>query len=205
MRSSNSNKEKRIRKQLDSVSGPSLELLRSEAARIERFGAYRRLALVMVSIIFVLASSVNIATNIWFPILQIEGSSMSPTLEAEQIVLAVKGDSPAKNDIIAFYHNNKLHVKRVIATAGDRLEIDEKGTVSVHGTAIDEPYVAELSRGSCDIEFPFIVPAGTVFVMGDNRPHSFDSRDSRFGPIPSEQIIGKIKCRIWPLFRAENT
>jgi len=140
-----------------------------------------------------------LATNLWLAVQQINGSSMNPLLQMDEIVVAVRGSNPERNDVIAFNHNQKLHVKRVIAVAGDWVEIDANGIVSVNGSKPTEPYVSELSLGNCDLTFPYQVPAGTVFVLGDNRPLSLDSRDSKFGPVDREQIIGILKFGIWPL------
>jgi signal peptidase I len=142
-----------------------------------------------------------IVTNLWVAALQVDGSSMNPLLRMDEVVLAVQTDSPARGDVVAFTHNNKLHIKRVIAVAGDRVEIDGDGVVSVNGQRLKEPYVAEPSLGNCDIAFPLQAPPGTVFVLGDNRPSSMDSRDSRFGPVGRDQIVGRVVFRIWPLGR----
>ena len=149
--------------------------------------------------LFITTAAIIIVTNVWTAVLQIDGSSMNPLLQADEIVLVVRTDNPARNDIIAFYHNNKLHIKRVIALAGDLVDIDENGVVSINGETLEEPYVSELSRGNCDIEVPFMVPSGEVFVLGDNRPSSLDSRYSQFGTVNRDQIIGKVKLSLWPL------
>ena len=188
-----------IREQVDILGIPPKEMVKKEIARQERGEAYRRLVLKILAGVLVTAAIIVLITNMWVTVLQIEGSSMRPLLEMDDIVFAVRDDNPERNDIIAFNHNNKLHVKRVIAVAGDRVSMDESGVVSVNGKALEEPYVDELSAGACDVEFPFHVPAGTVFVMGDNRSQSMDSRDSRFGVISKDQIIGRIVLRVWPL------
>jgi len=197
----NKNTDIKIRAQVDALGRPTIEMLNREIAWHERKESYRRLARGVLLTLITSMAAIILATNLWVSVLQIDGSSMNPLLEMDEIVLAAKGNNPQKKDVIAFYHNNKLFIKRVIATAGDRVEIKSNGAVFVNGTSIDEPYVADPSLGHCDISFPYQVPAGTVFVLGDNRGASTDSRDSRFGPIPREQIAGKVVFRIWPLSR----
>jgi signal peptidase I len=188
-----------VREQVDRLGRPSRELLRREIARRERMEAYLRLAGAALAGLVAVVGAIIIATNLWVTFFQIDGSSMNPLLQMDEVILAVNKDNPAKNDIIVFYYNNKLHVKRVIAAAGEMVDIDGSGIVTVNGRRLAEPYIAEPSLGSCDIVFPFQVPPETVFVLGDNRPASLDSRDSRFGPVPREQIVGKVVFRIWPL------
>lgn len=132
------------------------------------------------------------------PVLRIYGTSMSPTLDESDIVLSIKGGKFETGDVIAFYYNNKILVKRVIAQEGDWVDIDQNGVVFVNGEAIDEPYVKERSFGECDIELPYQVPEGRVFIMGDHRDVSIDSRSTTIGCIAEEQVVGKIIFRIWP-------
>ena len=133
------------------------------------------------------------------PVLQIYGNSMNPTLEEGNYVLSIKTNDLNTGDVIAFYYNNKILVKRVIANAGDWVDIDEDGTVYVNNVKIDEPYVDEPAIGECDIELPYQVPESRIFVMGDHRSVSIDSRSRSIGCVAEEQIVGKIIFRIWPL------
>jgi signal peptidase I len=135
------------------------------------------------------------------PVLQIYGTSMTPTLEDGEIVILNKGAKTSTGDIVAFYYNNKILVKRVIANAGDWVEIDEEGTVSVNGQVLEEPYVTEKALGECDIEFPYQVPEERVFVLGDHRSVSVDSRSAQVGCVAQEQIVGKLVFRVWPFQR----
>jgi len=188
-----------IRKQVDRLGRPSVGMIDREIGRLDRGESYRRLLRGVLASFLTVAAIIVLVTNLWATVLQVDGSSMNPLLHTGDIVLAVKGDHPAKNDVIAFYLNNKLQIKRVIAAAGDTVSIDGDGVVIVNGGKLNEPYVAGLSLGACDTEFPFQVPAGTFFVLGDNRAASMDSRDSQFGPVPKEQIIGKVIFSLWPL------
>lgn len=133
------------------------------------------------------------------PLLEITGTSMAPTLSSGQYVLALRHSSFQTGDLVAFYSNNKILVKRVIANAGDWVDIDDDGNVSVNGHQLEEPYLAQKAYGNVDIELPFQVPDGAIFVMGDNRAVSLDSRSSAIGCVYEEQMVGKIAMRVWPL------
>jgi len=126
---------------------------------------------------------------------------MSPTLVEKDIVLSLKTNTFKRGDLIAFYYNNKILVKRVIAQQGDYVEISEDGTVSVNGEELDEPYVENKALGECNITFPYLVPEYRTFVMGDNREASIDSRNIAVGCVSDEQIVGKIMFCIWPSSR----
>lgn len=149
------------------------------------------------TLITVAAVAVLVATLV-LPVLQIYGTSMTPTLSDGDIVVSVSGSEFEAQDIIAFYYNNKILVKRVIATAGQWVDIDEEGNVSVDGTPLDEPYVFEKALGECDIDLPYQVPEGRVFVMGDHRSVSVDSRSTSVGCVAQEQIVGKLVFCVWP-------
>lgn len=133
------------------------------------------------------------------PVLQIYGTSMSPTLEEGDIVLSVKGSTFKTGEVISFYYNNNILVKRVIALPGDWVDITEDGTVYVNNVAIDEPYLIDKAYGETNIEFPYQVPESRLFVLGDHRSVSIDSRNTAVGCVASEQIVGKIIYRVWPL------
>ena len=135
------------------------------------------------------------------PVLRIYGSSMNPTLNEKDIVVSLKGSSFKTGDIVAFYYNNKILVKRVIANPGDWVDIDQDGKVYVNNQAIDEPYVQDLALGDCNIKLPYQVPESKIFVMGDNRATSVDSRNTSVGCVAEEQLVGKIVFCVWPFSR----
>ncbi|MBE6882870.1 MAG: signal peptidase I [Ruminococcaceae bacterium] len=143
------------------------------------------------------AAAVLIAT-LWLPVLQIFGSSMTPTLQEGEVVLSVKTDNLEPGDIVAFYYGNKVLIKRYIAGPGSWVNILEDGTVFVDDALLVEPYVSERSLGICDLEFPYQVPEDTYFLVGDHRSTSVDSRHSSVGCISEDQIVGKIVYRVWP-------
>lgn len=162
----------------------------------------RRYRTTMKSTVFALttaaAAAVLVAT-LWLPVLQIFGSSMTPTLQEGQIVVSVKVDEMKAGDIVAFYYGNKVLIKRYIAGPGTWVDIQEDGTVLLNGTVLEEPYLTEKALGICDLEFPYQVPEGTYFLMGDQRETSVDSRHSSVGCITTEQVVGKIIFRVWPM------
>jgi signal peptidase I len=126
---------------------------------------------------------------------------MTPTLQDGEIVFSLKTAEMKQGDIIAFYYNNKILVKRVIAGPADWVNIDQDGTVWVNDVLLEEPYLIEKSYGDADIEFPYQVPDGKVFIMGDHRSTSVDSRHNAVGCVAEEQIVGIIVFRVWPFDR----
>lgn len=178
---------------------PGSDVIKEEIKRHKYQTRYSRiLRSTIFSLITVAAFAVLVAT-LWMPVLQIYGESMTPTLDKDEIVLSVKTDNFNTGDVIAFYHGNKLLVKRCIACPADWINIDSAGNVFVNNVVLDEPYVSEKSFGTCDIDLPFQVPENKYFVMGDHRQTSIDSRTSTVGCIASDEVVGKIVFRIWPL------
>ena len=178
---------------------PTAEQLDMERRRLRYKRRYNRTLRSTVAILIVVAALAVLAATLWMPVLRVYGSSMAPTLHNGEILVSVKTKDFSSGDIIAFYHGNKLLIKRYIAGSADYVNIDESGDVSVNGTLLDEPYLAEKAYGEADIEFPYQVPDQRYFVMGDNRSVSIDSRSSIVGCIAGDQIVGKVVFRIWPL------
>lgn len=150
------------------------------------------------ALIIISAIATLIATLI-MPVLQINGTSMSPTYSGDEIVVSIKTKNLKQGDIIAFYHGNKILVKRVVAGAGSWVTIDKEGNVYVNGSVLNEPYVVEKTLGESNIEYPYQVPDGSWFVLGDNRSDSLDSRNTEVGCIKEDDVIGKILFKVWPL------
>ena len=161
-----------------------------------RYGSVLRST--VYALITVAAVAILVAT-LWMPVLRIYNNSMTPTLVEGNIVVTVKTDTFEPGDVIAFYFNNKILVKRVIAGPGDWVNITEDGTVYVNDVALEEPYLSEKALGDCDIELPYQVPESRIFVMGDHRSVSVDSRSTSIGCIAEEYIVGKLVFRVWPL------
>lgn len=181
------------------VTLPTSQQLEEELKRIKyrkRYGNVLRST--VYTLITVAAIAVLVATLL-MPVLQIYGSSMTPTLADGNIVLTVKTSDFEPGDVVAFYYNNKILVKRVIAEAGDWVDITPEGDVFVNDIALDEPYLEEKSMGDCNIELPYQVPESRIFVMGDHRSVSVDSRNTAVGCVAEEQVVGKLVFRVWPL------
>ena len=189
----------RKEQKIDVSSAPTVAQLEQELSRETYRRRYNRvLRSTIYTLITVAAVAVLVAT-LFLPVLRIYGTSMTPTTTDGDIVVSVKGGSFERGDIIAFWFNNKILVKRVIAQAGEWVDIDEAGNVSINGEPLDEPYLTEKALGECDIELPYQVPDGRLFVMGDHRSTSSDSRSSAVGCVAEEQIVGKLVFRVWPL------
>ena len=151
------------------------------------------------NILIVVAAISILVAMLFLPVLRIYGQSMNATLVSGDLVVSLKGAKFQTGDIVAFYYNNNILVKRVIANSGDWVDIDLEGNVYVNQQKIEEPYLNEKAFGEPDIDFPYQVPDERIFVLGDNRSVSIDSRHNSIGCVTSEQVVGKIVFRIWPL------
>ena len=178
---------------------PSVDALKAELKREKYSRRYRAVLRSTVSTLIVVAAIAVLVATLWMPVLQIYGNSMTPTLHNGDIVVSMKSSEFEQGDVVAFYYNNKILVKRVIAESGDWVDIAEDGTVYVNGVALEEPYLADKSYGDTNIELPYQVPDGKLFVVGDHRSTSVDSRNTAVGCVAQEQVVGKITFRIWPL------
>lgn len=186
--------KKKAKKQVPEISELQAELKR------EKYKFHYRSVLrsTLFTLVVVAAFAILVAT-LWLPVLQIYGTSMTPTLDEGQIVVSVKSKEFDRGDLVAFYIGNKILVKRVIAVSGEMITIQDDGNVIVNGKVLDEPYVSTKAFGECDLEFPYQVPESRFFLMGDHRETSVDSRSSVVGCISGEQIVGKIVFCVWPL------
>ena len=178
---------------------PSLPEIQKERKRIRRGSYYWQALRGTVAVLVVVAAVAVLITTLFLPILQISGDSMSPTLDHDEIVILLKTQDFQRGDLIGFYYQGKILLKRVIALPEDEVAIDADGNVYVNGELLDEPYVREKGLGDCDLEFPYTVPGTGYFVLGDQRSNSVDSRNSVIGAISQDDIIGKVFIRVWPL------
>ena len=178
---------------------PTVQQLEEELSRARYRKRYHRVLRSTIGTLITVAAIAVLVATLWMPVLQIYGSSMAPTLSDGEIVLTMKTSELKTGDVIAFYYNNKILVKRVIAQAGDWVNITPEGDVYVNDRLLAEPYLDEKSMGDCNIELPYQVPESRVFVMGDHRSISVDSRNTALGCVAEEQIVGKLIFRVWPL------
>ncbi len=178
---------------------PSIEEVEEEKERLAYQKRFRRTLRSTIYILIVVAAVSVLLATLFFPMLRVSGSSMEPTLEDQDIIVLVKTGNFKTGDLVGFYYQNKLLLKRVIAGPGDWVDIDAEGTVFVNGELLDEPYVTNLALGETDRIYPYQVPDDRYFVMGDNRMTSIDSRSTAVGCIETDQIVGKVFLRVWPL------
>ena len=178
---------------------PSIEQLEAELGREKYRWRFRRVMRNTIYALITVAAAAVLVATLWVPVLQISGNSMSPTLTDGEIVVSLNGSSFQRGDIIAFYYDNKILVKRVIAGPGDWVNIDEQGGVYINDQPLYEPYLEEKALGDCNIELPYQVPDSRIFVMGDHRSVSVDSRSSSIGCVANEDIVGRLVFRVWPI------
>lgn len=179
--------------------GPTTEQIRTELERVRYRRTFANTLRSTIFILIVVSASAVLIAVLLLPVLRIYGHSMNDTLDEGDVVVSIKGSSFKTGDIIAFYYNNKLLVKRVIGQPGDWVDIDEAGNVYVNQVMLEEPYLDSKAHGETNIELPYQVPESRIFVLGDNRDVSIDSRNTSVGCVAEEQIAGKIVFRVWPL------
>lgn len=184
-------------KQKDMVAIPSREQVESELNRIRYRRTFLRTLLNTTAVLVVVAAVTTLISMIFLPVIQVSGDSMTPTLNDGDVLLTCNTDSVTYGDLCCVSWQNKMLLKRVIGMPGDTIIIEEDGSVYVNDALLDEPYVLEKSLGQCDIQFPFKVPDQQIFILGDNRSRSADSRSADIGCISREQIVGKVLTRIW--------
>ena len=180
---------------------PSTEEIKEAYEKVSYRDRLLKSVVSTTNILIVVAAMTVLIAVMFLPVLRIYGQSMNSTLVSGELVVSIKGATFKTGDIVAFYYNNNILVKRVIANSGDWVDIDLDGNVYVNQQKIDEPYIKEKAYGEPTIDFPYQVPEERVFVLGDNRAVSIDSRHSSIGCVTSEQIVGKIVFRVWPLNR----
>lgn len=176
---------------------PSISIMSEELDKIRYKERYLEILKNTIFTLVTVAALAVLIAMLWLPVLHVYASSMSPTLEAGDTVATVKTNTLSTGDMVAFYYNNKVLVKRVVATSGQWVNIDEQGNVYVNGKTLDEPYVKDKVYGQTDIKLPYQVPEGQYFVMGDHRSVFIDSRNTAIGSIGEEQLVGKLTFRIW--------
>ena len=182
---------------------PTVEQLESELRRERHRRSYRSTLLSTISALVIVAAVAVLVSMLALPVLQVVGESMTPSIYQGEIVVAPRGTAFQKGDVIAFYYNNKILVKRVIANAGEWVNIDADGNVFINDVPLEEPYLTEKALGDCNITLPYQVPDGKIFVMGDHRATSSDSRNTAVGCVAQEQVVGRVVLRVWPLNRID--
>ena len=184
--------------EIDKNDLPTSEQLASEVKRRRYNKNFRKILINTLASLIVAASIAVIISVLFLPVLRVTGTSMQPTLQNDELIVCRKRSDFKRGDIVAFYYNNKVLLKRVIALSGDVVDISDDGTVYINSVAIKEPYISEKALGECDIEFPYQVPDNKIFVMGDHRKTSIDSRTKAIGSIADEAVVGKVIFRVWP-------
>ena len=177
----------------------TVEQLERELRRERHKRSYRSTLMSTISALVIVAAVAVLVSMLALPVLQVVGESMTPLLHQGEIVIAPRGTAFQKGDVIAFYFNNKILIKRVIANAGEWVNIDADGNVFINDEPLEEPYLTEKALGDCNITLPYQVPDGKIFVMGDHRSTSSDSRNTAVGCVAQEQIVGRVVLRVWPL------
>ena len=155
---------------------------------------------IKTAIVFLLITTL-LSTIAILPYVRIYGTAMEPTLLDGDLGLAISAKDYHAGDIIAFRHGDKVLVRRIIAVPGSTVEIDESGIVTVDGITLEEPYLTQPALQQCNIQFPYTVPDGEFFVMGDNRADSVDSRSTVLGCVSKDEVIGRVVVIFFPFNR----
>ncbi len=183
---------------------PSMAEVEAERARLSTKRRFLRVLLSTVSMLLVVAAAAALAATLFLPVLRVSGDSMTPALQDRDVILLWKTDKLKSGDLIGFYWQNKLLLKRVIGLPGDVISIDDQGIVTRNGQVLQEDYVQEHALGECSVSFPYQVPDNHYFVLGDHRSTSIDSRSSIIGCVEKGQVIGKVILKVWPLSEAKR-
>ena len=176
---------------------PPVEQVAAERTKLDNKAKFRRILKSTVSALLVVAAAAVLISMLFLPVIQVSGDSMKPTLSNGDIILLVKSKRFSTGELCCVSCQNKLLLKRVIGLPGDNIDIDENGNVYLNGKLLDEPYVTNKALGECDIDLPYTVPEGKLFVMGDQRETSVDSRSTAVGCVDYDQMVGRYLFRIW--------
>ena len=185
----------------EKITKPTLEELKKELKRVNNKKEYRKVLRNSLIVVIVVAALAVLISSFFVTVLKVTGDSMTPTMDTGDIVIAQNSGEFEPGDLLAFYYNNKVLVKRVLGSPGDWINIDENGIVSVNGVEIEEDYVSDRSLEPTDITFPYQVPENRFFVLGDHRNVSIDSRSTVVGCVTREQLIGKVVFRVFPFVK----
>ena len=187
-----------FKRKVNYTSFPTAEQIETAILKTKYSQKYKKVLKSTLSSLIVVAAIAVLIATLMLPVLQIQGSSMEPTLNDEEIVVLVKTSKLKRGQLCCFSYQNKLLIKRIIGVPGDTININEEGFVYLNGTLLDEPYILDRALGECDAEFPLYVSENHYFILGDHRSTSIDSRSSAVGLVSSDQIVGKIFFRVWP-------
>ncbi len=177
----------------------SKEFLQEEIKKETYKNKYTKVLKSTIYVLIIIIAISALVVTLIMPVLEVNNTTMNPLLDNNDIIISLKTKTLNKGDVIAFYQGNKILIKRVVATPGNYISIDEEGNVYVDGTLLDEPYVTNKQKGETNIEFPYQVPENTYFVLSDERDKTTDSRNEDIGLIKKDNIIGKVIFRVWPL------
>ncbi len=178
---------------------PTIEEIENELSRLKKKIKHRKcIGWVLIASVIVI-TTVIVITNTYVTVLKVSGNSMEKAIKNGDMVISISGDDLKKGDIVAFYNEESILIKRIIGSESDIIDINKQGVVTVNGENIEEKYVFNMTLEPCDINFPFEVPKDSFFVMGDNRMESYDSRMEAIGVVSKERIVGKVLVKVWPL------
>lgn len=180
---------------------PSVSQLNEELERARKTRQHSRSLGHGFWVLSIVAALSFLFASFFVSVIQMSGHSMENTCSEGDIIIVLRKAEIKDGDIAAFYYNNKVMLKRAIASQGETVDIDDSGTVTVNGQNFGEPYVINKSKKDCDIELPLQVPEARYFFLGDNRRISVDSRSSQIGCVAKEDVMGRAVFRIWPLSR----
>lgn len=187
-----------FKRKVDYTNFPTSEQIETAILKTKYSQKYKKVLKSTLSSLVVVAAIAVLIATLMLPVLQIQGSSMEPTLNDEEIVVLIKTSKLKRGQLCCFSYQNKLLIKRVIGIPGDTVHINEEGYVFVNEEPLDEPYILDRALGECDVTFPIHVTENHYFILGDHRSTSIDSRSSAVGLVDTEQVVGKIFFRIWP-------